>query len=473
MTEVASELLIDYNKDTVRGIDVLGRVQDRKNRQKKEQGEIDMSKLAELVKDIPIPRMIEVRQHFADEKLEDPAAEMRQQLERSGMKERIRPGAAIAITAGSRGIANIAVITREIVSFVRDCGGEPFIIPAMGSHGGAQAEGQVSILREIGITEDFCGCPIRATMETVLIGETPVQKLPVWVDRYAHEADGIILVNRIKPHPSFYGPIESGVMKMSVIGLGKQKGAALCHGLGMVKMSGNIQEIGSVILEKEPVLFGVGLIENAYDHTSEIHVMPAEEILKTEPELLKKAYANFPKILIPNYDVLLMEEMGKNISGAGMDTMIISRFTHDGIPKDPHQQIICCLRLTKETEGNACGMGLVDVAPAKYRDAIDFDNTYPNLITSRIYNSARMPMIADNDRVAIQVAINGCQGVDYSRIRMIWMKNTLDIGRLYVSEAMIGEVRQTPGLEIVGELQDMRFRENGDLVMMDEPVRIL
>lgn len=429
--------------------------------------ERNMSRLAELVSDIKIPRMVEVRQTFARQQVGDAAAETRKQLMVSGVAERIKPGDSVAITAGSRGIDNILAVTREVVQFVKEQGGKPFIIPAMGSHGGATAEGQVEILTSLGITEEACGCPIKASMETVCIGYTDPEQLPVYVDRYALEADSIVVINRIKPHPSFNGPIESGIMKMAVIGLGKQKGAALCHSLGMVCMSENIQKIGQYIFEHTNVIFGVGLIENAYDETAEIHVLKTEDIRVEEEKLLKIAYANFPKIVIPQYDVLLVEEMGKNISGAGMDTMIISRYTHDGIPKDPHQQMICTLRLTEETHGNACGMGLVDVVPEKYRDAIDFMNTYPNLITSRIYNSAKMPMVVDNDQVAIQVAINGCMGIDYNSPRIIWMKNTLDIGRLFISEALLPEVEKYPELEVVGKMFEMQFND-GNLVFIDD-----
>lgn len=427
-----------------------------------------MSRLAELVSGIKIPRMIEARQVFKRPRIEDGGEETRKALEQSGVGGRICQGDSVAITAGSRGIDNIVPVIRETVRFVKDRGGEPFIIPAMGSHGGATAKGQKEILDSLGITEEACGCPVKATMETVCIGYTEEDHLPVYVDDYAFHADKTILINRVKPHPSFNGEIESGILKMAVIGLGKQKGAALCHSLGMVHMSENIKKIGSYILSHGNVIFGIGLVENAYDETAGIHVIKAENILKEEPVLLKEAYSNFPKIAIPKYDVLLVEETGKNISGAGMDTMIISRYTHDGIEKDPHQQIICGLRLTEETHGNACGMGLLDVIPEKYKEQIDFMNTYPNLITSRIYNSAKMPMVVDNDKVAIQTSIHGCMGIDYNKPKMIWIKNTLDIGRIFISEFLLEEALKYPEIQIVGQPFEMEFRENGDLVRIDE-----
>lgn len=427
-----------------------------------------MGKLSDLVSHIRTPKMVEVRQKFPRPRIVDVESELRRQLEESGVRERIRPGGEIAITGGSRGIANIALILRETARFVKACGGRPFIIPAMGSHGGATATGQVEILNALGITEEYCECPIRAAMDTVLLGHTEPDGLPVYVDAHAVRADGVILVGRIKPHPSFVGEVESGLAKMAVIGLGKQKGAALCHGLGMGNMSKNIKEIAEVIFRDGNVLFGVGLIENAYDETSRIAVVEAERILEKEPALLREAYGNFPKISFPSYDVLLVEEMGKNISGAGMDTMIISRYTHDGIPKDPHQQMICVLDLTGETHGNACGMGLVDVAPKRFRDKVDFENTYPNLLTSRIFGSAKLPMIMEDDRSAIQAAIYGCTCIDYDNPKLIWMKNTLDIGRLFISEALWEEAQGIENVEIVGRPFDMEFRENGDLIRIDE-----
>ncbi len=294
-----------------------------------------MSKLADLVSHIPLPRMVEARQNFPREKINDVPGELRNRLEQAGVRSRIKPGAEIAITAGSRGIDNIALIIRETAQYVKELGADPFIIPAMGSHGGATAEGQMEILSSLGITEEFCGCPIRASMDTVLLGNTAEDNLPVYIDAYANQAEGTIIIGRIKPHPSFAGPIESGLAKMAVIGLGKQKGAALCHSLGMNNMSKNIAQIADYIFSRGNVLFGIGLIENACDETSRIAVVPVESILREEPGLLKEAYGNFPKIAIKNYDVLLVEEMGKNISGAGMDTMIISRYTHDAFPGIP------------------------------------------------------------------------------------------------------------------------------------------
>lgn len=433
-----------------------------------------MSKLAELVSHIELPRMIEMRQTFPRPVIEDVASEIRKALSASGMGARILPGQKIALTGGSRGIANLPLIIKETAAFVKAHGGNPFIIPAMGSHGGALAEGQRKVLELLGVTEGYCGCPIRATMDTVLLGYTEQLKLPVYEDRYAHEADGVILINRVKPHPSFNGKVESGISKMAVIGLGKQKGAAFCHARGITCMSETVQEVSSWMYQHGNILGAVGVVENAYDETAYLEAMTTEQIAEREPHMLETAYQNFPQIYFKKYDSLLVEEMGKNISGAGMDTMIISRYTHDGMPKDRRQQTICVLDLTDETHGNANGMGLADVVPQRYARKIDFLNTYPNNLTSRVLGSSKMPLVMDHDKAAIQAAIHACMGIDYRKPRLIWIKNTLDVGRIVISEALFDEWRQNqkqyPYVEPVGNWFSMEFDGDGNLKRL--PVRI-
>ena len=433
-----------------------------------------MSKLAELVDYIEFPRMIEMRQKFPRPRVEHISQEVQKQLSLSGIRERIRPGQEIAITGGSRGIDHIAQIIKETADFVKSCGANPFIIPAMGSHGGATAEGQTEVLNALGITEEYCGCPIRATMDTVFLGYTENFHLPVYEDRYANEADGVILINRIKPHPSFSGKIESGICKMAVIGVGKQRGAAFCHSRGMTCMSESLQEIASYLFQNANIIGALGIIENAFDETARLAGMVTEEILEKEPLLLKEAYDNFPQIYFRQYDCLLVEEIGKNISGAGMDAMVISRYTHDGVPQDKRQQTICVLDLTEETHGNACGMGLADVAPKRFAEKVDFLNTYPNNLTSRIFGSCKMPMIVDDDKTAIQAAIHGCMGIDWRKVRLIWIKNTLDIGRIVISEALYEEWSknrdQYPNMEPVGDWFEMKFDLEGNLERLPEKI---
>ena len=371
-----------------------------------------LQSLNRLVEHIPLPKMVELRQTLPRPYLSDVPQALREAVEHANVLDRIRPQAQVAITAGSRGVANIAVIIREIAALVQKKGGYPFIVPAMGSHGGATAKGQIEVLHSLGITEDFCGCPIRSSMETVQLGTTDAHGFPVHVDALAHHADATILVGRIKTHPSFRGKVESGLAKMAVIGLGNQTGASFCHQMGMKNMSQNIQEISSQIFQRSNIIFGVGLIENAFDETAEIAVIPAEQILEEEPRWLLRAKSYQPSLPFPKYDVLLVDEVGKNISGAGMDTDLISRYTNADMPSNPKQQVIAALNLTEATHGNAAGMGLIDLIPRHFFQQIDFANTYPNLLTSRVLLSAKMPMVLEDDRTVIKAAINCCTNIN-------------------------------------------------------------
>ena len=423
-----------------------------------------LQSLNRLVEHIPLPKMVELRQTLPRPYLSDVPQALREAVEHANVLDRIRPQAQVAITAGSRGVANIAVIIREIAALVQKKGGYPFIVPAMGSHGGATAKGQIDVLHSLGITEDFCGCPIRSSMETVQLGTTDAHGFPVHVDALAHHADATILVGRIKTHPSFRGKVESGLAKMAVIGLGNQTGASFCHQMGMKSMSQNIQEISSQIFQRSNIIFGVGLIENAFDETAEIAVIPAEQILEEEPRWLLRAKSYQPSLPFPKYDVLLVDEVGKNISGAGMDTDLISRYTNADMPSNPKQQVIAALNLTEATHGNAAGMGLIDLIPRHFFQQIDFANTYPNLLTSRVLLSAKMPMVLEDDRTVIKAAINCCTNINPAKPRLIHLKNTLEIGRLMISEALIEQARALPNVTLVGEPQQMQFDCRGNLI---------
>ena len=423
-----------------------------------------MSRLQSLVSHIPLPGMIEVRHHHRAPHLESVSDAVVQSISGAGVLSRIRPGDRIAITAGSRGIANIPVILREIVRLVRAAGGEPFLVPAMGSHGGSTAEGQLEVLKGMGVTESFCECPIHSSMETDLLGYTEANGLPVYFDHIAHQADGIILVGRIKPHPAFRGRIGSGLLKMAVIGLGKQKGASYCHQMGIHLMAERVFEIGSYILEKEKVLFGVGLIENCIEETAEIHTLPAEEIPLREPELMQQAAGYKAKLFTDHYDVLVVDEVGKDISGPGMDTDLIGRYTNEHIPPAHYQQVVVALRLTEGTHGNASGMGLIDIATQRLHDTIDFTQSYANILTSRVLLSGKMPMILDDDRTAIQGAINCCFAIDVAKPKIIRLKNTLAIDRYLISEALLEQALCHPDIEIPDPTpRPMVFDETGHL----------
>ena len=272
-----------------------------------------MGVVNEIIKDVPIPRMVKIKQSFERTCLEDISGEVLKQLNVEKVKEQLRPGDKIAVAVGSRGIYQHALVVKTVVDFLKTCGTEPFIVAAMGSHGGATVEGQKSILDGYGITEEYCGCPVKIGKESWLIGQTEDGN-PVYIDQYAAKADGIVIINRIKPHTAFRGPYESGLMKMLAIGLGKQKGAEACHLAGFENMAENIPKFGRAVLKNAKILFGVALLENAYDRTREIVVLTGNEIEKEEPELLERAKSYMPKILIEHADLLIVEQIGKNFS---------------------------------------------------------------------------------------------------------------------------------------------------------------
>ncbi len=406
----------------------------------------------DLLKGCGIPKVIKIRQNFPRPGLQDIQGAVKHELQQRGVLERVKRGARVAVTVGSRGIANISLITREIVANLLEAGAHPFIIPAMGSHGGATAAGQVEVLRSLGITGETMGVPVKATMDVIRVGITE-KNLPVWVDKIAAtEANAVVVINRIKPHTTFRGPYESGLAKMIAIGLGKQIGAELCHAAGPANMSLRIEELARHMLTKVNILFGVGVIENAYDETCTITALPAEEIMDREPALLAEARLKMPRILIDQYDVLVVDEMGKNISGTGMDPNIIGRYTTDTLKNEDWSQRIVVLDLTRETQGNANGIGLADICTRRTFEKMDFCKTYPNSLTTRIVDSVRIPMVMENDEQAVQAAIKTCFDVEPGRIRLIRIKNTLQLEEIYISESLIPEARKNPLIDILEEL---------------------
>jgi hypothetical protein len=422
-----------------------------------------MKKLEELTAGIVVPRMCPIRQIFPGESIEDVPAAVRKAVLEAGTLNRIKPGQSVALTAGSRGIASGPLIYREMVMLIKSRGAIPFIVPAMGGHGGATSEGQLAMLRHLGITEEFCGCPIRSSMNTVCLGHTEKNGIPVYVDALAAAADAVVLVNRIKPHTSFRGPVESGLVKMTAIGLGKGKGADQCHSMGMGSMSENICEIASFIYNKLPVAFGLGILENAHKGVEQVVCLPTEDILEREPALLSRAFELMPQIYFRSYDVLVLDEIGKNISGPGMDCNVISRYTVESMPPDKRQEVVVVLDLTEESHGNAHGMGLADIATKRFFNKIDFESTYINSLTALSMHASPMPMILESDKMAIQAAIKFCPGSDRTNPKIIRARNTMNLEQIYISEALLPEARKLSGIEILGEPEYMPFDEKGNL----------
>ena len=424
-------------------------------------------KVSELLKDTRIPKMFRATQTFPREVIrpeEIPAAVSRE-MEREEIRSRIQPGMSIAITAGSRGIRNVDIITKAVVDGVKARGANPFIVPAMGSHGGATAEGQVEMLAGYGITEEAMGCPIKSSMEVVELGYSERGRRVV-LDKNAYEADGIIISCRLKPHNAFRGPYESGPCKMMTVGLGKQVGASVVHGDGMDVIAQNIPTMAKVVLEKAKILFAIPCIENAYDETCKIEAIPAEKILEREPELLKYAFSNMPKLIVGEADVLVVDKVGKNFSGTGVDPNITGTFSTPYASGGLKVQRTCFLNLSKESHGNALGCGLASAITSKIFNDMDIEQMYPNCITSTVLASARIPCVVSSDKEAMQICIKTCNKIDKDHVRMVRIPNSLHIGSIMLSEAYYEDVKagKYPGLEAVDEPAELEFDGDGNVV---------
>jgi len=416
--------------------------------------------------DVALPRMVTVRQAFDDSCLEDVPGAVRTQIRQAEVAARIKPGMRVAIGAGSRGVANIAAATQAAVAALRELGAEPFVFPAMGSHGGATVEGQTAVLSGYGITEAEVGAPVRASMETVVLGELE-DGTPVHMDRQAHEADGVVLMNRIKPHTTFRGPIESGVVKMMAIGMGKIDGATILHNHGMDIFPQLLPRVADFIMQRANILFGVGLIENAYDHTALVEAILPEQLIARETELLDIAKSRMGRICFSDIDVLVIDKMGKEISGAGFDPNITGRNARPVTGfDDPRVQKIVVLDLTDKTSGNATGLGLADVITRRLYDKIDYPSTYANVITSTYLDGALIPIPMRTDRDAVSLAVKTLVRVPAGQARIVRIRDTLGIEHIGVSEPMLDEVHAGSNMEIVGELAPFDFDGEGSLAPM-------
>lgn len=423
--------------------------------------------VSRMLEGIPIPDMFRAEQVFDKSRIE-PAeipSIVRKELSRPEIADTIRPGMSIAITAGSRGVANVDTITRAIVDFCKERGAEPFIVPAMGSHGGATAEGQAQLLEGYGITAETMGCPVRSSMETVLLGYSEFGK-PVYQDKNAHEADGIIVSCRIKPHNAFRGTYESGICKMMVVGLGKQKGAESVHSDGLGNMARNLPANARVVLENSNILFAIPTIENAYDETALIEAVPKDRIMEREPELLQLAFKNMPSILVGEADVLIVDSMGKNYSGTGVDPNISGTWSTEFGKGGLKVKRTCFLDLTDCSHGNANGMGLADFITKRMFDKLDPEMIYPNCFTSTVIRSGMMPPVVATDKEAIQACILTANQIDKKRPRIVRIQNTLHVGQIMLSEVYYEDVvaGKYPGLTALDEPAPLVFDEDENLL---------
>ncbi|GAB6180024.1 lactate racemase domain-containing protein [Desulfotomaculum defluvii] len=421
----------------------------------------DFSEIERILDEVSVPRFVKVRQIFQAPQIESVETAVLEELNKEKIKHRLRPGMRVAVAVGSRGIANIAQITKTTLDFLKTQGVEPFIIPAMGSHGGATAEGQKEVLETLGITEEAMEVPILSSMEVEQIGEA--NGLPVFVDKYVLGADGVIIINRIKPHTAFRGVIESGIVKMSVIGLGKQKGAESCHQLGMNHFDQKLIPASKVTFEKANLLFGLAILENAYDQTAEIHAVPVDEILEVEPKLLEKAKVLMPKILFNPLDILVVDEIGKDISGDGMDPNVTGRFSTTFAKGELETERIVVLGLSDKTEGNGNGVAPADITTMRLYDSFIMAKTYINALTAAFPPTVRIPMVMRSDDYAIRCAIKTSYCLQSEKLKIVRIKNTLHLEEIYISEGLLAEAMAHPQIEVLGELAPFHYDKSGNL----------
>ena len=425
---------------------------------------ISFPKLPDAVKGINLPEMIDVSYRLAVLKINDIEATMKEEIRKSALNKKIKAGSRIAITAGSRGIKDIAKILEVVCHEVRRLGGNPFLISAMGSHGGGTVKGEREILKSLGITEKKVKAPLIISREAVKIDETP-DGCAVYLDKEAFKSEGIIVVNRVKPHTDFEDETESGLIKMLVVGLGKDRGAKEVHTFGVKGMKERIRKIGRSILKKAPVILGIAIVENSLGETAIIEAIEAREIEEREKRLLKTAKKISSSLPFKKIDLLIVDEIGKEISGTGLDTNLIGRRMIFG-EKDPlYPKItrIAALDLTDESHGNAAGVGLVDVVTQRLYRKIDFNSFYFNTITSTFIERGKIPVVLPSDEAAIKVALYSAWIGESRKARVVKIKNTLRLEDMAISGSLFEEVRTRKDINPVGKYYKFKFNKKGNL----------
>ncbi|NVM43364.1 MAG: DUF2088 domain-containing protein [Candidatus Lokiarchaeota archaeon] len=409
-------------------------------------------------RDFPLIRR--VHHSVKNPPISDIESELRAKLDEFNLKKLLKPNDTIAITAGSRGINKLSTMLRTLVEYLKELNTSPFIIPAMGSHGGGTTKGQLQILTDYGITEEAVGCPIKASMDVVKIGESEFGT-PVYLDKYASLADKIIVINKINSHSEFIGEFESGVSKMCLIGLGKHEGAKTYHRLidqyGWPRVSKSLLK---VVLENTPIVCGVLIVQNINNQPSQLYVLRPEEFSTKEPVLLKNYKENTEHLPFKEVDLLIVDEMGKNIFGAGMDTNII------GVKEGSSIQVrwVFVRDLTKESHGNSQGVGLADFTTKKLVDKIDYDKMYTNALTARRTDSCKLPIFLRNDKEVMNAIFDMLSEQERSTFRMIWIKNTLELEKIFVSEYFFNQIESRDNLNFLGDAESLQFDEHGFLV---------
>jgi hypothetical protein len=415
-----------------------------------------------------LQRLFRIRQNFSERKLPDVAAAVRAEMERAAWTQSVPAGSRIAVGVGSRGISNINIITKAVVDFWKSRGAKPFLIPVMGSHGAASAEGQADVLAHYGITEQTMGAPVVSSLEVVRIGTTP-EGIDVAMDRTALESDGVMLLSRVKWHTSFEGKLESGVHKMMAIGLGKWEGAKRYHAWGLrIGMETVIRSVGKVVLGTGKMLGGLAILEDAYHNTAEVHALGAEGMVEREEELLRRTKAWKANIPVEEVDLLIVDEMGKNISGTGMDAKVVNRGPQgpNKWPGVPLVRRIFTRDLTDMSYGNAIGIGLTDIVTDRLFHKIDFHATWINSLTASNPMPSKAPIHFPTDRECLEQILPTCGKLDVWECSIVWIRNTMELGEMLASENLIDELEKNHHIEFLTEPQEIEFDDAGNLVAM-------
>ncbi|MFA5447830.1 MAG: lactate racemase domain-containing protein [Sphaerochaeta sp.] len=416
-----------------------------------------------LLDPIKVPRFAKVRQQFASPVAIDVESRLTELLDNDTHWRAFKRGDSVAIAVGSRGIDSQVEAVRAIVRAIRGRGGNPFIVPAMGSHAGATDEGQEAMLQALGFDEMSVGCPIRSSMETVELGRTGEENLPVLTDKTAHQADHLIIVNRIKAHVCFRGRYESGLMKMITIGLGKQQGAEIAHNLGFGRMAHHITDIATEALRHLKVLFAVALVENAAHQACLVEVIEKSLIAKREEQLLIQAKAWAGRLHLETFDALIIDEIGKNISGSGFDTNVVGRYHSAWIEGGPAIQRVAILDIAKESNGNGNGLGMADFTTVRAAEKFDFAQTYPNTLTALLTGGVKIPMVLPNDRQVLQACMKTCHHHDWQDTTIIRIHNTLTLQEIEVSENILPLIEKDKRFEILSDPYELSFDDQGNL----------
>lgn len=425
----------------------------------------EMDFFVQGIDEVTIPKMVRIREKYEDDKIDDVKAHLINELDSLEIDRQSLRGKKIALTVGSRGIPSLPVLVRTMCDKLKEWGAEPFIIPAMGSHGGGTVEGNVQILTDYGITEDAMGVPIKASMDVVQVGAiNDGAHTPIYCDKNAAEADGIVLFNKVKPHTDFKGYVESGMCKMIAIGIAKHFGCSWFHRQGFDTFGERIPMVAAEFLKNMNVIMGVGVVQNAFDEISEIKAYPKDKIIEGDHELLQIAKRRLPRMKFDNIDVLIIDQIGKNISGEGADPNVTGRGFMPGFEDDFHCKKMFVRKLTPPSHGNACGLCYADVTTRQCLQSVDWESTWINFSTNMMLSAGKIPVYQNTDYEALRLAIRTCTKLsDYSQARIARIRDTLSLSEVEVSEALLPDVMGRDDVEILSEPYELEFDDDGSM----------